>query len=383
MPLYVPLSVVGETMLRKKGHESKIKKLAVLAQQNINSKLHLKRTKSLGFEDKHYFALLLLISLFCAFAEGGGYTANYFGKLPKGDSLLDQLQKLKDEDIREQFRKLFEWQFKSIFRFRFVKPKVILAIDVTDKPTYSKKKEDDNIVGGKPKASTYYFFRFATIQIADRKNPITLYVMHCNKETTNEQIVEELIIQAKKLVRIKCVLIDRSFYDTTVFNKLEQLNVKYLMPCKYDEKTEKMFEKHLSSDYEIEPYFCQNTKREYADFKLIMVRLEDGTEIGYVTNMHFIKLHRAKYYIALYKKRWNIETGYRLQNMFLAKTCSIDASVRLFYFCYAVALHNLWVMIKSKVQSKEFNVPVLMFTFVLLMVIVAEFLDTSLLMEVT
>lgn len=371
-------------MLSRKKQDKDIKKLAILAKQNINSRLNLKRSKDLGFEDKHYFALLLLISLFCAFAEGGGYTANFFGKLPKGDSLLDQLQKLKDENIREQFRKLFEHQLKNIFGFRILKPKAILAIDITDKPTYSKKKEsDNNIVGGKPKASTYYFFRFATIQIADKKNPITLYVMHCNKETTNEHIVEELIVQAKSLVRIKCVLIDRGFYDTKVFNKLEQLNVKYLMPCRYDDKTDKMFEKHLSSNYEVEPYFCRNRKKEYADFKLIMIRLEDGTEIGYVTNMHFIKLHRAKYYIGLYKKRWNIETGYRLQNMFLAKTCSIDASVRLFYFCYAVALHNLWIMIKGKIQSNKFNMSVLLFTFVLLMVIIAEFLDLSLLMEVT
>jgi len=318
------------------------------------------------------------------FAEGGSYVVNQFGHLPKGDSLLDQLQALREEDIKEQFRKLFERQFKSIFRLRIMKPKVIVAIDVTDKPTYSKRKKDDkNIVGGKKKASTFYFFRFATIQIADRKNPITLYVMHCNKDTTNEQIVEELINQARKLIRIKCVLIDRGFYDTKVFNKLEQLGVKYLMPCRSDDKTERMFEKYLGSNYEVQPYFCQNVKKEYADFKLIMIRLADGTEIGFVTNMRFIKLHRAKYYIELYQKRWNIETGYRLQNMFLAKTCSINPSVRLFYFCYAVALHNLWIMIKSKLQSKDFKVPVLMLTFVLVLVVAAEFLDVNQLMEVT
>ena len=69
--------------------------------------------------------------------------------------------------------------------------------------------------------------------------------------------------------------------------------------------------------------------------------------------------------------------------MFLAKTCSINPSVRLFYFCYAVALHNLWVMIKSKVQNKKFNVPVFMLMFVLILVVVAEFLDVNQLMGVT
>jgi len=380
----MPPSTFGERMLGEKRQNNDIKKLAVLAKQNINSRLHLKRTKDINFQDKHYLALLLIMSLFCVFAEGTGYVANQFGHLPKGDSLLDQLQAINEEDIREQFRRLFEWQFKNLFRFRLVKPKVIVAIDTTDKPTYSKKKkEDENIVGGKKKASTFYFFRFATIQIADKRNPITLYAKHCSKDATNEQIIEELITEARKLVRIKCALIDRGFYDTKVFNKLEQLGIKYLMPCRSDDKTDKMFEKHLLSNYEVKPYFCQNVKKEYADFKLIMIRLENGTEIGYVTNMHFIKLHRAKYYIELYQKRWNIETGYRLQNMFLAKTCSINPSVRLFYFCYAVALHNLWIMIKSKVQNKEFNVPVFMLMFILILVVVAEFLDVNQFMGVT
>jgi len=82
-----------------------------------------------------------------------------------------------------------------------------------------------------------------------------------------------------------------------------------------------------------------------------MIKLEDGIEIGYITNMHFIKLHRAKYYVD--------------------------------YFCYAVALHNLWVMIKSKIQSNSFNVPVFMFVFVLLITVIAEFLDVSIFMGVT
>jgi hypothetical protein len=72
---------------------------------------------------------------------------------------------------------------------------MVLTIDAADKPTYSKfKKEDKNIVGGKRKASSNYFFRFATVQIADKNNPVTLYAMHCDEYTTNEQIVEELIV---------------------------------------------------------------------------------------------------------------------------------------------------------------------------------------------
>src|SRR3989338_8402137 len=79
--------------------EIKLKKLTLLAKQNINSRLHLQRTKTLKYTNSQYFAVLLLISLFCVFAEGGGQVANMFGDLPVGDSLLDQLKKLKEEEI--------------------------------------------------------------------------------------------------------------------------------------------------------------------------------------------------------------------------------------------------------------------------------------------
>ena len=173
-------------MLAATKHTLHLKKLAILAKQNVNNQLSLKRKKDIFFTDKHYLALLLLISLFCTFAEGGGYVANWFGNLPKGDTLLDQLEKFKEEEILDQFQRLFERQFRSIFQTRWRKPKVILAIDMTDKPTHSRwKKTNRNIVGGKPKASTCHFFRFATVQIADKKNPITLYAMHCKKGNTS------------------------------------------------------------------------------------------------------------------------------------------------------------------------------------------------------
>lgn len=365
-------------------NHKQLKKLALFAKNNINSELHLQQTKQLCYTEKHYFALMLILALFCTFAEGGGQIVNWFGHLPKGDTLLNELQKLDEKDIKEQFRKLFEKQFRSIFKIQNKRRRLILAIDATDKPTYSKKKRDDeNIVGGKRKASTNFFFRFASIQIADKKNPLTLHVMHCTKNTTNEQIIEELITEARKFVRIKYVLIDRGFYSTDVFNKLEQMNVKYLMPSKHDEKTEKMFKEHLQSDYEVKPYFCSNNKKEFADFRLIMIRLEDNKEIGYVTNMTSIKEKKAAYYIKLYQRRWNIETGYRMQNMFLAKTCSINPSVRLFYFCYAVALHNQWIIMKKNGQEKGFNVPVLLFLFMLIIVVIVEFLDVEKIMEIS
>jgi len=45
-----------------------------------------------------------------------------------------------------------------------------------------------------------------------------------------------------------------------------------------------------------------------------------------------------------YRRRWGIETSYRKVAEFLPKTSSPTFSVRLFYFLFAVALYNLWVL---------------------------------------
>jgi IS4 transposase len=157
------------------------------------------------------------------------------------------------------------------------------------------------------------------------------------------------------------------------------MNVKYLMPSRKDKRTKKMFDKHLKeTNFAVVRHNSKNKKGEWADFNLIMIR-EHRKEFGYVTNIPFLQKDKYDFCIKLYQRRWNIETGYRLQNMFLAKTGSRNPSVRLFYFSYAVALHNLWIVIRGNGEHGKYDIPVLMFTFALIVAVIAEYFDVSLL----
>ena len=48
------------------------------------------------------------------------------------------------------------------------------------------------------------------------------------------------------------------------------------------------------------------------------------------------------------RKRWGIETGYRMIRKFLAKTTSKRYGTRLMYFYLAVLLYNFWVLLNLK-----------------------------------
>jgi len=336
-----------------------LKNLVVSAKVELNSLLFLKRSKSLKFEDGQYFELLTFLSLLNVAAEGGSEIMNEFDCVPSGDALMQQLQKFKISEVEEMFNTVFEKQFQKHVK---KKKKAVVIIDVHEQETYSKEKRvSDDIRGGKHKNGTNFFFKFATIQVVVKDKILTLGVKIFRRENPLNEIVNDLVKRVKNFVKIKILLLDRGFRDVKIFNTLEYLQVPVLMPCIKDNKTRKEFEKAVTKCRVVKSWW-KNGKGEYADFKLLMIKLNNGKEIGFCTTIKFTWLHRTKYFLKLYAKRWNIETGYRLQNQFLPKTTCVKGTVRYFYFCYAVAMHNLWQNIRTIVGKKLVTVAKIKFT---------------------
>jgi len=333
---------------------SELKTLLISAKNELNSMLSLNRTKKIKYEEQQYFELVSFLSLWNAAGENGSRVMNILDDVPSGDALMQQLQKLEIKEVEEQFNAIFEKQF-----FKLVKKKgkkAIVIIDVHEQETYSKdKKTSKHIRGGKHKNGTNYFFKFATIQIIVKDLVLTLAVKFYPRKRSLVQIVTELVKIAKNYVKVKTLLLDRGFRDTKILNNLEFLQVPMLMPCIKDKKTREEFE-NAKSKFHVVKYYWKNCKGEYADFKLMIMKLDNGKEIGFYTTLRFLFFRTVRYYLDLYAKRWNIETGYRLQNLFLPKTTCVKGVVRYFYFCYAVAMHNLWLCLRNLVKGMSLTV---------------------------
>jgi hypothetical protein len=274
---------------------------------------------------------------------------------------MQQLQKLNIKEVEEQFNTIFGKQFFNLIKKK--RRKAIVIIDVHEQETYSKdKKTSKNIRGGKHKNGTNFFFKFAAIQIIVKDYVLTLAVKFHPRKKSLAQIVHELVKIAKKYARTKTLLLDRGFRDTKILNDLEFLRIPMLMPCIKDKKTREEFEK-AEHNFHVVKYCWRNSKGEFADFKLMVMKLDNGKEIGFYTALRFVLFRTMKYCLDLYAKRWNIETGYRLQNLFLPKTTCVKGVIRYFYFCYAAAMHNLWLCAKNSV--KEISLTVLAVKFIL------------------
>ena len=328
---------------------SEIKTLLISAKNELNNMLSLNRTKKIKYEEQQYFELVNFLSLWNAAAENGSHVMNIIDDIPSGEALLQQLKKLDFKLVESQFDMVFAKQFKKQFKKR--KPKVVAIIDIHEQETYSKEKRTSlDIRGGKHKNGTNFFFKFATLQILYKDKLLTMKVKLHRRKQPLKNIVSQMMKHMQKFVKVKILLLDRGFRNVDIFNELEFIQVPVLMPCIKDEKTKKEFVKRRGK-FKVVKYWWKNIKGEFADFKLVMLKLDNNKEIGFYTTLPLARLRSAQYFLDLYAKRWNIETGYRVQNLFLPRTTCIKGVVRYFYFCYAVAMHNLWLCLRKSIQG--------------------------------
>lgn len=321
-----------------------LKTLLVHGRQ-MNGLLHLSRKKVLRYSDADYLQLALFLSLENLAAEDGSRIMRLSTTdVPSGDAFLQQLKKASVDDVQQEFNHVFLKQFKRLFPQRH-RPHVIAIIDVHEQETYTKHRRTSiDVRGGKHKNGTNFFFHFVTLQIICDKKIMTLTVRLHRREESLRDIVVAMVRQALRYVHIDVLLLDRGFRDVTLINDMEFLSVPILMPAFSDERTRQALAQLWTSPSR--RWSFRNAKSEYADVTLLKVTLPDGNTMGFYTTLRGIWLNDMQYYLDLYAKRWNIETGYRVQQQFLPKTTCVKGAVRLFYFSYAVAMHNLWLCIR-------------------------------------
>ena len=134
-----------------------------------------------------------------------------------------------------------------------------------------------------------------TMQVLIKNKLTTLSVRFQRREEGQSRHVDKLIKLAKKYVKIKVALLDRGFRDVKILNKLEYRQAPVLMPMVKDEKGEKCLEEPGKRNLKAIKFSLMNKKREYADVRLLMIRLNNGKEIGFYTTLNFIWLHTVKY----------------------------------------------------------------------------------------
>jgi len=176
------------------------------------------------------------------------------------------------------------------------------------------------------------------------------------KQHTKSDIVFDKFHIAKK-VKIRKIYADRHFFSIDMINLFKKLGLTFLLLATENKRVEKLLK--ISPTPTVITDYLMGDKGKNAIFNLIIVeskirdknsgRKDQFIKIAYATNMKINKndIKLINKIPNLYRRRWGIETSYRVKKGFRAQTTSKNYKVRLMYFLYSVLLYNLWIIIDS------------------------------------
>lgn len=272
------------------------------------------------------------------------------GKISKSQVIYRRLNNITLDDIQVCFQKhtsLFLHHLSMLNRNR----RLILSFDTTKEAFYGDiTKADDKMylhLGSIIRESDYYY-EYLTVAITGNNG--VKYILDGRILSVGcyvEEYVSHMIDIIKKSISIELILFDRGFSSWSLINKLQQLNIPYLIfwrktgnwyKTEFAEIPEGDFKEILREG----AYYDEKTKfKVKSKFILIKQFNTAGRKWDWVFATN-VQLKSAKAYITRYKKRWGIETIYRVTDDIRAYTTSTRAKIRYFLFMMTCFVYNIW-----------------------------------------
>lgn len=262
----------------------------------------------------------------------------------KADSLHRRIKLMYDEDIINAYK----WMIKKLLKYKRF-GLITLAIDITKERFYGKKRDFYIYHCGEDFESKAEF-HYIVISIVNADKNIPLMAFPVTLGCDRAALIEELLSFVKSLLRIKLVLFDRGFVSAEIIDVVQKLNLKYLMFAKQYPTMQNMLESvDKSAVVEWDMNYDKNKSKIKLKTYLVLVKDKDYDWCFY-TNLYE---EDAYHYIKIYKKRWQIETNFRVEGEAKIKSKSIHYLVRYFYFMVELLLHALWLIFDDR-QFKLF-----------------------------
>jgi len=295
-----------------------------------------------------FLDLLTHVAMTHDFTENGSKTFKLArDEVPSADAFFYHLSKLEWKEVERRFTEVFERIFEiagenDVFKRR----KFDVAVDFHDWLYYGK--EAPMVLGTQPKKGTHHAYKFATISILERGFRFTLLALPVGKYSEMVGVMEKLLRYAMRRVKINRVYCDRWFYRTEVIRVLKKLGLKFIIQAPVTRTSRvKTFLNDDAKGPVVIDYTVKRKNRPCASesVKLFAVRNERMKDemACFVTNLD-VSIKNADHLAEVFKKRWGIETSYRVMQDFKPRTTSRRYVTRLFYFMFSVCLYNLWVL---------------------------------------
>ena len=253
----------------------------------------------------------------------------------KADSLHYNITKGYVEYSNEEFFKVVENKIKKLHL-----SSVNIIADITTENFYGKSAGLylHNWTG---EAGVQAKFHYLVAGILFRNKIIPFYVAILHIGSFKAALLGKICDLCNKLhLKVKLMKLDRGFYSGEVIDEMELKGMNYLIFAKKSALFKCMLEgtdKSILVKHEIK--YKKNKSSHKAETNIALVKNVQGYDWCFATNLF---LRDARKYVELYRKRWNIETMFRVHDEARIKSKSINPLVRLFYFMISMILLFIW-----------------------------------------
>lgn len=301
--------------------------------------------------------VLIYIALNGEFLTGGAdaYQERKEEKTPAGNTVYKVLKPLDVEETIKALDVITKQIMKKIEKSDGFQSVCEVAVDEHDWPFYG---DDDaeGVIRTKEKNGTTKAYQFMTICVVTDGQRVTLGVVPITDRGAVEirDAVAKLIEKAQKQVCISCLYADRGFYQALIIKLLKEEGISFCIRAKRGKTIKETFRESPEDVYIGEYTVKRKRAAPYmqVDTTLVVSKREGKGPIAFVTNMKLDR-EKANKMVERYRKRWGIETSYRMIRTFLAKTTSRKHQVRVGLFVIAVVLYNLWILENALLTGEE------------------------------
>jgi len=304
------------------------------------------------FSEDDHFRILVHAAMQNISLEESSAQLNTLKKAPSPDATQYHFKKKDAGTLEHELDALLRENVATLRKRRTLHKTRDVAIDFHQVPWYGDESKAW-IVGGKHRQGTSYFVQFATLEIVEKGERLSLKAMPVTPFKKKERAVEELLGFASKLgIKIQRLYFDRAFPTTPIIKVLGRFDVDWIAAFKkYDKVKAAIKDAHRNGgfvrEYEMGP------KNNTVSFNLVLVKSKKYPDPKakvtekysvFATNLSTKEDERERL-TEFYRKRWGIETGYRVKKEFKIRTSTRVYSMKILFFFLSVAMYNLWVLL--------------------------------------
>ena len=312
-----------------------------------------------------------------------------YENVPCETSLRHHLKKLDLEKLIEVNNKiLIQRPIETLKQNK----KYEFAIDFTNDPYYGEVdiSNEKYVIRGQEKKSTNSFYSYVSLYIINKNERFTISVLPVEESKSKVYYLSYFIDLIKSLnFGIKILCLDREFYSINVFDFLKNLNIPHITPVvKKGDKIKKIL---TGNRNRFDTYLMKNSEKE--------ILLEIAIDVKYLKGKRSKKGHENLGFVVyginwnprkvstVYRRRFAIESSYRIRNQVKPITSTKNVIIRYFYALISFLLKNIWLCL----QKKRFTIvqrgpPIIkedMFRFDVFLLLIEEWVRRKLKMRIT